>query len=237
MVSFLGYREGFHQKWSWSVQYCLRYFGNGHTGRHTDPQIHRQTQIKKLRYSKHGWGVKNGIFHLQNFHCVDKNLAANVIPRIKIGLGPCGSKRETRTAGTAEDPTNHKFSCDIQWCHMQDVASILVYFQLCKLSYSCNVSDLVPDLSWSMKVKRNGAIGFPIYDSLLCLMRNLAHLQDTKPQNLSNIDLTFQGHSRIKIKCDGASGLSVYGFLLMFNGNIASLGSITRYRTSKCEWS
>ena len=59
MVSSLGHREGFHQKLSWSVQYFLRHFVNGHTqtDRHTHTHTQRQTQSKKPCPAKHRQGL------------------------------------------------------------------------------------------------------------------------------------------------------------------------------------
>ncbi len=60
------------------------------------------------------------------------------------------------------------------------------------------MSDLEIDLSRSLKVKCESVIGLPIYAFLLMFNSNIwpnsAPLQDTRLRNLSDLDLTFQGH-------------------------------------------
>ncbi len=80
------------------------------------------------------------------------------------------------------------------------------------------MGDLNFDLYRSIKVKSDGVIGLPIYDFLLKVYSNigpnLAPLRDISLSNLSDLDLTFQGHLRsiVMISLD-----SPHGFLLMVN--------------------
>ncbi len=82
--------------------------------------------------------------------------------------------------------------------------------------------DLEYDLSRSLKVKCDGAIGFPIYGFLLMLNSNIgpnyAPLRDIRLLNLGELD--FDLSRSLKVKCDSAIGLPLYGFLLMINSNI-----------------
>ncbi len=61
-----------------------------------------------------------------------------------------------------------------------------------------NLSDLDFDLSRSLKVKCNGAVGLPICDFLLAFNSNTwphsAPLEDMSLRNLSEIDIDIRGH-------------------------------------------
>ncbi len=72
---------------------------------------------------------------------------------------------------------------------------------------------------------------FPsVFNSIL---PNSAPLQDISLQNLSNLDLTFQGHSMLNLIA--LFMLPIYVFLLVFNSNLwPLLYSFMRYEASKC---
>ncbi len=80
-----------------------------------------------------------------------------------------------------------------------------------------NLSDLELDLTRSLKVKCDSAIGLPIYAFLLMFNGNIwpnsAPLQDIRLRNLS--DLEFDLTRSLKIKCDDVIGLVTNGFLLI----------------------
>ena len=72
------------------------------------------------------------------------------------------------------------------------------------------------DLSKSLKVKYDGAIGILINGFLLMFNSNIEPLQDIGFRNLS--DLEFALSNSLKVKCDDAIGLPIYNFLAMVNG-------------------
>ena len=83
-----------------------------------------------------------------------------------------------------------------------------------------NHSDLDVDLSRSLKVRCDGAIGLPIYGFLLTVNSNIwsnsAHLRDIRFWNLSDLDLSRS----LKVKYEGVTGLPIYAFLLMVNTDL-----------------
>ncbi len=85
-----------------------------------------------------------------------------------------------------------------------------------------NQSDLDFDLSRSLKVKSDAAVGHSIYDFLLMLILPVTYGQfqllmtDIILQNLNDHDLS----SSPKVKYDGTEAIHIYNFLLVFNGNI-----------------
>ena len=85
-----------------------------------------------------------------------------------------------------------------------------------------NLSDLDFDLSRSLKVKCESAIGLLIYGFLLVFNSNIgpnsAPLQDIRLRNFG--DLEFDLSRSLKIRCGSVIGLPIYGFLLVVNSNI-----------------
>ncbi len=83
------------------------------------------------------------------------------------------------------------------------------------------MSDLDFDLSRSLKVKCEGAIGLPIYGFLLMFNSNIgpnrAPLRDISLQNLGDLD--FDLSRSLKVKANGAFRLPTHDFLLVSNSN------------------
>ncbi len=89
------------------------------------------------------------------------------------------------------------------------------------------MSDLEIDLSRSLNVKCDDAIGLPIYIFLLMFNSNIwpnsAPLQDINLQNGSDLeydqnvsDLEYDLSRSLKVKCDDVIGLAIDGFLLTY---------------------
>ncbi len=82
-----------------------------------------------------------------------------------------------------------------------------------------NLGDLDFDLSRSVKVKCDSAIGLPIYGFLLMINSNLwpntALWRDISLQNMSDLD--FDLSRSLKVKSNDAVRLPIYNFLLSSN--------------------
>ena len=83
------------------------------------------------------------------------------------------------------------------------------------------MGDLNFDLSRSLKVKCDSAIGLPIYDFLLMFNSNIgpnwALMRDIRLRNFGDLD--FDLSRSLKVKSNGAPRLPIYDFLSVSNSN------------------
>ncbi len=116
----------------------------------------------------------------------------------------------------------------VPWApHIVSYWCLIVTWGLTSILYEIkhrNLGDLDFDLSRSLKVKCEGAIGLPIYGFLLMFHSNIgpnsAVFREIRLRNLGDLD--FDLSKSLKVNSNGAVRLPIYGFLLIFNSNIMS---------------